>query len=180
MCVGYLLRVKIRANGCHTFSCIHPACGIPWFNYLLRVKVPEKSARKFLGGRHQSPPLIIYRHVDYLVITCTHDANVFSSLFLNYHDLALSSLPKRNRDEDNCPWEMYPREAEIEGRGTRAKGKEGGSGFCRFSKKKTDVSIGGAERPRWSTMASNRIYIPGEPVFTPANHPGFRPRYEGD
>lgn len=44
------------------------------------------------------------------------------------------------------------------------------------SSKKTDVSIGGAERPRWSTMASNRIYIPGESVFTPANHPGFRPR----
>lgn len=50
----------------------------------------------------------------------------------------------------------------------------------RIPKKKTDVSIGGAERPRWSTMASNRIYIPGEPVFTPANHPRFRPRYEGD
>lgn len=75
----------------------HPACGIPWFNYLLRVKVPEKSARKFLGGRHQSPPLIIYRHVDYLVITCTHDANVFSSLFLNYHDLALSSPEEKQR-----------------------------------------------------------------------------------
>lgn len=29
----------------------------------------------------------------------------------------------------------------------------------RIPKKKTDVSIGGAERPRWSTMASNRIYI---------------------
>lgn len=51
---------------------------------------------------------------------------------------------------------------------------------CLGFSKKTDVSIGGGERPRWSTMASNRIYIPGEPVFTPANHPEFRPRTEAD
>lgn len=117
----------------------HPACGIPWFNYLLRVKVPEKSARKFLGGRHQSPPLIIYRHVDYLVITCTHDANVFSSLFLNYHDLALSSLPKRNRDEDNCPWEMYPREAEERKSKVEAherKGRKAEAAFADFRRRR--------------------------------------------
>lgn len=60
-------------------------------------------------------------------------------------------------------------------------GAAGDSVFGIFeSARKTDVSIGGAERPWWSTMASNRIYIPGELVFTPANHPGFRPRYEGD
>jgi len=45
------------------------------------------------------------------------------------------------------------------------------------STKKTDVSIAVAERPRWSTMPANRVYIPArESVFTPANHPRFRPR----
>jgi len=52
----------------------------------------------------------------------------------------------------------------------------------RFSEstKKTDVSIAVAERPRWSTMAANRIYISGESVFTPANHPRVQASYEGD
>lgn len=48
------------------------------------------------------------------------------------------------------------------------------------STKKTDVSIAVAERPRWSTMAANRIYISGESVFTPANHPRVQASYEGD
>lgn len=48
------------------------------------------------------------------------------------------------------------------------------------STKKTDVSIAAAERPRWSTMAANRIYISGESVFTPANHPRVQASYEGD
>lgn len=48
------------------------------------------------------------------------------------------------------------------------------------STKKTDVSIDVAEHPRWSTMAANRIYIPSELVFTPANHPRVQASYEGD
>lgn len=48
------------------------------------------------------------------------------------------------------------------------------------STKKTDVSIAVAERPRWSTMAANRIYISGESVFTPANHPRVQASYKGD
>lgn len=114
---GYLLRIKIRVNeraphGCHTFRASPPPSPMytARFNYLLRVKVPEKSvhrarAEKILGRpegasrsleTRQSSGLIIYRHVDYLV-TYTHGTR---EMFCRSVELSSSDTGEKIRKFD--------------------------------------------------------------------------------